>query len=163
MSDEIFFTVNGKPQGKDRPRGFIKTEVVNKGLAGFKNGIKVKRSIGMKTTNKTASYEFLVGMLAKQQMKGREPFNCPIRVDIMFFYPITKSWNKTKKNNALVGKMVPTIKPDIDNCTKAIYDALNNIVWKDDVLIVDEHISKHFAENPRVEVRVTPLKHLLVV
>lgn len=162
-SKEVIFTIPGKPQGKDRPRGFIKTQTVGNGLAAYKTGLKIKRTVGMITTQKTVQYEYLIGVLAKQQMAGKEPFSCPMRVDILLFYPISKSWTKVKKNNAHLGKMVPTVKPDIDNCTKAIFDALNHIVWVDDTQVVDKHVSKHFSDNPRVEVRITPLSHLLSV
>lgn len=161
--NEIAFTIPGKPLGKERPRGFIRNRVSVTGLAAYKSGLKIKRTVGMITPKKTVQYEYLIGALAKQQMEGLEPIKCPVRVDILLFYPITKSWSKAKKDNAKIGKMVPTIKPDIDNCTKAIFDALNKIVWIDDTQVVDKHVSKHFSDDPRVEVRVTPLNHLVGV
>lgn len=39
----------------------------------------------------------------------------------------------------------PTVKPDIDNFLKAIIDALNRVVWKDDAQIVTCLISKEYA------------------
>lgn len=160
---EIFFSVPGKPQGKDRPRGVVVFNGGKRGFSTYSGKSTAKPTVRMVTTKKTESYESLIGILAKQQMKGREPFLCPIRVDITLFYPISKSWPATKKLDAQLGKIGATVKPDIDNCVKAIYDALNKVVWNDDAQVVDEHVCKLFSDEPRVDVRITPLINLLAV
>jgi Holliday junction resolvase RusA-like endonuclease len=46
---------------------------------------------------------------------------------------------------------------DVDNYTKLVCDALNEIVWFDDSQIVDIRASKEYGEKGRVDIRVTEL------
>jgi Holliday junction resolvase RusA-like endonuclease len=53
-----------------------------------------------------------------------------------------------------------TSKPDFDNLGKSICDALNELIWRDDSLIVEANIIKCIAsgyEQPKVEVKIEPL------
>lgn len=52
------------------------------------------------------------------------------------------------------GLIRPTKKPDIDNITKAILDALNKVAYKDDSAIVRFSIEKYYSDSPRVEVTI---------
>lgn len=44
-----------------------------------------------------------------------------------------------------VKRKYPTVKPDIDNFTKCILDALNNIVYKDDAQIIKLQATKSYG------------------
>ena len=55
-------------------------------------------------------------------------------------------------------KIKPTRKPDLDNIAKSILDSLNGIAWNDDSQITNIWISKHYAEEPRVEVTLFEVK-----
>lgn len=48
----------------------------------------------------------------------------------------------------------PTVKPDLDNVAKLIYDALNGVAWHDDNAIVDTQVRKFYSDNPRVDVTI---------
>ena len=50
-------------------------------------------------------------------------------------------------------KMRPTKKPDLDNCLKAITDALNGFAYKDDSQIVSIAVSKFYSDDPRAYVK----------
>lgn len=50
------------------------------------------------------------------------------------------------------GNIRPTHKPDFDNVTKAVCDALNGIAYSDDSQIVDAMERKFYSEQPRIEV-----------
>lgn len=55
-----------------------------------------------------------------------------IAVDLVFVIPRTKGrTRKTKPND----RLPHDVKPDIDNLTKGVLDALNDLAWKDDKLI----------------------------
>lgn len=54
----------------------------------------------------------------------------------------------------LLGLIRPTKKPDIDNITKAVLDALNKVAYKDDAAIVQFSVEKFYSDNPRVEVTI---------
>ena len=64
-------------------------------------------------------------------------------------------WKSKKfKEAALASKERPTKKPDADNIVKAILDALNGLMYKDDSCIVELHCIKYYSDVPRVEVYV---------
>jgi Holliday junction resolvase RusA-like endonuclease len=53
-----------------------------------------------------------------------------------------------------------TTRPDADNLAKAVFDALNGILWADDSQIVNSTVSKFIAsgdEQPHVKVVVIVL------
>lgn len=52
-------------------------------------------------------------------------------------------------------RLWPYKKPDLDNLTKAVLDACNGIVWKDDGCIVWLELKKLYAvQEPKVLVKV---------
>jgi Holliday junction resolvase RusA-like endonuclease len=139
----VSFLVPGEPQGKGRPR------------IG-----KVGAHARMFTPTKTLAYEGLIALAAQTAMDGRPMLAGPVLLEMKMLHPIRDSWSKKKKAGALAGEIAPTIKCDADNCLKAVCDALNGIVWKDDVQVVNVVLSKRFAETPGVSVRVVPLEML---
>jgi Holliday junction resolvase RusA-like endonuclease len=78
-------------------------------------------------------------------------------LELRMVFGVPASWSKAKRAAALSGEIVPTKKPDMDNVVKAICDALNAIVWVDDVQVTDLLARKRFGDNPHVEARITPL------
>ncbi|GGH46023.1 hypothetical protein GCM10008014_08420 [Paenibacillus silvae] len=49
---------------------------------------------------------------------------------------------------------MPVVKPDIDNCVKGIFDALNKIAWNDDNQVVSLLTQKFYSDKPRIEIRL---------
>lgn len=138
--DEVRFTVPGEPQGKGRAR--VGT------IAG---------KARMFTPAKTVAYEGLIAVVAQEAMSGADLFQGPVMVEVVMHCPIRPSWSKKKQAMALASEIYPTSKPDADNCLKAVCDALNGIVWRDDTQATDIHMKKRFSSTPRVEVIITPL------
>ena len=133
---KIQFTIPGNPVPKARPR--------------------VTRSGHAYTPKKTADYENLVKAYAIKTMAehGLKLTEEAIRLDVQAFFSIPVSWTKAKKEKALNGDLKHTSKIDVDNCIKAVQDAMNGIVYKDDSQIVLVAGSKEYAAEPRVEVTV---------
>lgn len=129
---KVNFTIDGKPQGKGRPR----------------------LSYGkIKTPEQTVIYENYIKLLYRSSI--RKYFEGPIRMVINAYYPIAKSDSKKKQQQKLNGEVRPyNIKPDIDNVIKVICDALNEVAYKDDTQIVELGTSKYFSDRPRVEVTI---------
>ena len=114
---------------------------------------------GSYTPAKTKTFEQVVGFVARQAMGGRELFDGPLVLDVLFKLQIPKSWSNKRKQLALDGLVMPTGKPDLDNLVKAIKDALNNIVYHDDAAIVNLFAGKRYAANPSTLVTVRRCKH----
>lgn len=80
-------------------------------------------------------------------------YNLTIRLDVYFKMP--KSFSKTKQEKALKGDIRPTVKPDWDNISKNICDALNGLAYTDDKAIVDGSVHKYYSEYDYVNVTIT--------
>lgn len=140
MTKSVFICVPGEPVGKGRPR----------------IGRRGKHAM-MFTPQKTADYEAIVRQEAEKSMAGQELLAGPVELKLQIFTAIPKSYSKAKAQAARLGKIAPTKKPDIDNVVKAICDAFNEVVWLDDVQVVDLHVTKRFGEEPCIIAIVTAL------
>lgn len=78
----------------------------------------------------------------------------PLKVEIQVYIKIPKSFSKTLKQRALAGELRPLVKPDVDNYTKNILDALNGIVYPDDKQIVELSVAKYYSDTEFVKVRI---------
>lgn len=110
-------------------------------------------------TYKTAEdrdYEDAIAWKAKAAMRGRKMIaaGCPVAVRMFIIVPIAKSWPRRDRDAAVAGTMFPTGRPDHDNYSKSICDALTGIVWADDSQICRSLIVKEYGENPGIIVEV---------
>jgi Holliday junction resolvase RusA-like endonuclease len=140
MSD-LVFAIPGQPYGKGRPR------------IG-----KVGKHARMFTPEKTVAYESTVALFAHQAMQGRALITAPVSVAMVLVFGIPDSWPKKKRAQAQSQEIWPTTKPDMDNVVKAVFDAINGVVWKDDVQVVNLAVSKSYGDQPAVHVVVTPME-----
>lgn len=128
--NRIEFTINGECVPKARPR-FSKFGHVY-------------------TTPKTRAYENIVKSTA---IDNRVPcITTALRVELIIYKSIPKSFSKKKRELANEGKIYPVVKPDIDNYVKSVLDGLNGVLFMDDKQIVDFRAIKKYSDNPRVEV-----------
>lgn len=111
------------------------------------------------TDSKTVSAENWVKACAVDAMCARSHsmLTGAVQMNVAVTVGIPASWSKKKQQMATAGLLHPTGKPDADNTTKLICDALNGIVWKDDSQVVRLVMSKRYGEQPGAEVLVTPL------
>lgn len=138
----IAFVIPGVPVGKGRPKFARRGNFVS-----------------TYTPEKTASYENLVKMAAAKAMAGRDVIAGAVCVGIHLFVTPPASWSQKKQREAVAGGrgIYPTSKPDVDNVIKGIFDAMNEIVWKDDKQVVDVVVSKRYCTSARAVVEVVPL------
>ncbi len=127
----ITFTVHGEPVGKGRPKFARRGSFVT-----------------AYTPEKTANYENLVKLYASQVMAGKELLECPVSVTMWINVGIPASFSKKKAEQAVKGELCPTKKPDIDNIVKGIFDALNDVVWKDDKQVCHLSVVKKYSATP---------------
>lgn len=87
------------------------------------------------TPSATKNFETIVRMKMRASYAG-PPLETALFVSVVFY--IKKP--KTSKNT------FPKCKPDLDNFLKAVLDAGNGILWKDDAQICEVHSSKAYSE-----------------
>lgn len=128
------FTINSKLRGKGRPRF-------------TKNGRTY-------TPKETVEYENMIKLEYQNQCGGYQ-FSGPVSVDITIVHMVEKASSKKARAEKLTGLTVPTKKPDIDNVIKIILDALNQVAYVDDRMVIDVHAVKIYGENECVSIRLT--------
>jgi len=85
-------------------------------------------------------------------------YNLTIRLDVFFKMP--ESFSKKKQEKALRGDLRPTVKPDWDNISKNICDALNRLAYTDDKAITDGSVHKYYSKYDYVDVSITGRRFL---
>lgn len=136
------FIVEGKPQGKARPRFSCKSGAV------YTPSKTMKYEKTIREAFDRANYEELIDYDPSGYIF--------IRIDA--YFPIPKSWTKKKKADALAGDIYPTGKPDIDNIQKAVLDALNGSAYDDDKQVVKIVCTKRYALHGLVKVWIGDFK-----
>ena len=88
-----------------------------------------------------------------------ELIDCYLNIAIDVYFAVPKSYSDKKRRHALAGLIKPTVKPDWDNISKNICDALNGIAYPDDKAIVSGRVNKHYAEFDYVNVEIEGIKN----
>lgn len=122
------FIVDGKPQGKQRPRFSRISKTVY-------------------TPNKTAKYEKQIAKAYTDSGGKCIPADCYVSVNVSAFFPVPKSYSKKKREDCLERKLRPDKKPDMDNILKVVLDALNEVAYEDDKQVVELIGRKYYTES----------------
>ena len=147
----------------DRVRFFVPGVAIGKGRARARQQQRKDGGsfIKLYTPKKTASYEGSVAVFARKAMAGRPAITGPCAVMLSISVQVPVSWSKVKQREALAGDRWPTGKPDLDNTVKALFDAMNGIVWLDDAQACVISAQKRYMPEPGVVVEVVPLAHAI--
>ena len=127
----IQFVVWGESVGKSRP----KTVTLPNGM------------VSTYTPKKTRTWEGIVRDIA-EQFAPPQLLDCPLRADVWFV--------RLKHKSARKADLWPATKPDLDNLEKAVFDAVEKVLYTNDSRIVTKHTHKVFGDRPRVVVRLAP-------
>lgn len=137
--NSITFRVDGKPQGKERPRMTKKGHTY--------------------TPQKTKDYEqliqysFFVQAMRDKFEAIKKPKGVVVYLDAYFQIP--KSYSKKQKEEIEKGMLAVTKKPDIDNIAKIFCDGLNGYAYEDDSQVVFLQANKWWTQGESyVEVKV---------
>ena len=95
-----------------------------------------KNSGRMITAEKTREYQRTLATLARYKMGPMTPFDQPLRVELGFVILRPEKFRR---------RALCDVKPDLDNLTKSVLDALNKIVWVDDCRIVELTVRKRWS------------------
>lgn len=90
----------------------------------------------------------VVKLFCQRAMAGAAPIEGAIELSISAVYL------RPKARRHDVWK---TSRPDADNISKLIKDALNTVAWRDDAQVASLHVWKQFGPVPRTVVRIVEL------
>ena len=110
---------------------------------------------------KSRKFKSELAKIAKEQLTEQTFYaskHVPIEVDLRFYIPLLKSFNKNKREMALKGYLRPPTRPDIDNYIKGTLDSLNGLFWEDDGQIVELHAGKYYSDKPRIEMEIKEME-----
>ncbi len=112
--------------------------------------------IVMYDPKQSKDYKQFVSLIARQHAP-KTKLEGALSVRMKIYRQIPKSTTKKDKALFLAGIKRPVVKADIDNYTKGVLDALNNIIYHDDSQVVDLYASKFYSDKPRVEIEIRGL------
>lgn len=107
------------------------------------------------TPAKQRSYAGVLKLFCQRAMNGGTPLAGPVELSVMAEWGWPKSWNSKRRNAP--GAQWKTSRPDGDNISKLVKDALNTVAWADDAQVVSLHVWKRYSETPRLVVKIAPL------
>ena len=126
---ELFMTIPMEPKPKLRPRFRV-----------YRNKVFTHTPIETKTFEHRIAAYYLEKAEGFKFDKG-----VPLSVTLRFGLPVPKSFTKKKCRQIETGELWHTVKPDCDNLTKSILDALNGVAWHDDAQIVNLSVHKGYS------------------
>jgi Holliday junction resolvase RusA-like endonuclease len=100
------------------------------------------------------AFKATVRLVAAREYQG-PPIDSPVAVDVLLIFPRERS--KVWKHKPML-RYPHTVKPDRDNCDKAILDSLKGIILADDCIVYHGRITKLRAagnEQPHCEITIT--------
>ena len=138
MKKKINLTINGRPQGKARPR--------------FARGRTY-------TPQQTLDYEALILWTYRNKYNvDTMGTDAPLKMNIKAYFKVPKSETRPMKEY-LRDKHYPH-KPDVDNIAKIVMDALNKIAYLDDNQVVSLNVEKWYTdEEERVEIEIEEISY----
>lgn len=124
-------------------------EIVGKGRPRF------TRSGRTYTPKRTTDYERTIktAYLNKYSYLSQKA----LRIKICAYLEVARSHPKVKKSKMLMNLLQCTKKPDIDNITKVVLDALNKVAYQDDTQVVELVAIKRWSNTSRLVVIIEEL------
>jgi Holliday junction resolvase RusA-like endonuclease len=140
INSKLTFFVPGEPVAKGRARAFVRHGVV-----------------AHYTPDKTARYENLVKISAKNATNGSKPLEGPLSLRCTFWLSVPMSYSNRRREACLNGSERHCKRPDIDNLLKSVKDGCNGVAWIDDCQVVEVSALKSYGETPGVDIEICSL------
>ena len=102
------------------------------------------------TPNSTKDYENLIRQYFKIKYPRMVPLGGRIHIKIDAYFKVPKNTSKKNAELMLKNEISPAKKPDIDNVTKVVLDALNKMAFKDDNQITKIEVQKLYGEEEKI-------------
>lgn len=135
------FVVEGKPQGKGRPRARVR-------------GGKYAQ---MYTPSNTREYEKHVQLAYMAAYPHAPRMQGAVKATIIAVFAVPSSLSR-KKRAALLHDIWYTKKCDADNIAKIVLDPLNHLAYDDDSQIAQLYVTKEYGETEFVKVTLEELE-----
>ena len=103
---------------------------------------------------KTRAYEALIAQEAMLVMVDQEMLQGALKATVRAIFEPPKWWSKKKRLNP----PMHTVKPDVDNLQKAVFDGCENIVFKRDQAIVQVVASKTYGPEPMLQITLAEIE-----
>jgi Holliday junction resolvase RusA-like endonuclease len=151
MNTPITIVVRGLPiaQGSAQARAFTgKDGKVHASVVTGGKGARDPRS-------PLASWRTAIAQEARAAIGDRPLLEGPIRVRVAFVFPRPKGHYlpaNSRRSAPILRDDAPdyhTCKPDADKLLRALFDALTNVVWRDDAQVADERARKLYETPDR--------------
>ncbi|MFC6049105.1 RusA family crossover junction endodeoxyribonuclease, partial [Methylobacterium hispanicum] len=154
---EVSFAVSLEPRPKERPRTFLPPAELARAFAAAQGNPSRFLSIvrggdedtrirhHTYTPKQTAAFEGAVRMAGAAAMRGREPIAVSMGIDAILAFDGDAGLWPTDNTDG-----------DLDNLVKAVLDAVNGVVFKDDRLVVEMRLAKICLPEPAIALRVRP-------
>ena len=95
------------------------------------------------------------------QKLNLSPLVGALSVELFIYEEIDFKWSEPKKLLCEMGFIVPmTEEGDIDNKTKAIFDALNGVVYRDDCQIAHKEVEHSYRNVAGFSLKIVPTRAL---
>lgn len=140
---EIQFIVVGIPKPQARPKVFHKT-------------LKSGRPFVHTYSPKSDWFNIVYSKALEEKEKLKIRLSGALRLVLEFQMPIPKSMSKKQRAKTFfVSK-----RPDLDNLTKCVMDAINQVgLWEDDSQVSILDASKVYGEEPKCIIKIMELKN----
>lgn len=132
---QLAMVIKGTPIAKARPR-FTRTGHVY-------------------TPDSTKQAEQAIAIAWIATANHRAPHAGSVQLRLQFVFTAPASWPKWRRERAAEGRIPHTTKPDLDNLTKLVKDALNGRAWIDDSQVVNTHARKDYGPEPLTRMWIT--------
>lgn len=139
----------------------MKIEFTIPGKAVAKQSFRYTRDGRKYTDKEVKSYANWVRLCFQGAVPAHLPsvfFEKPLKITIRAVFEVPKSYSKKKREMCLAGLIRPTVKPDTDNISKNIKDALNGIAYPDDKQVVSETIEKFYNDSAYTIVNIEDIQ-----
>lgn len=141
--ETMTFTIPGDPPISKRPRA-----VQMKNTSGATVGIRVFAADGEAQYTMAQSMRMVLP-------KGHIPWEGEVELQFNIYRPILSGFSNYKKFLAELGYIRPESKPDYDNFSKILTDAMRGIVFLDDGQVVVGNVNLFYSRQPRLEITVS--------
>jgi Holliday junction resolvase RusA-like endonuclease len=141
--EHLQIVVPGDPPVSKRPRN---TRIRN--AAGAVVGTRTYAADG-------AEQATMAEEVRRRLPEGHVPYEGEVILHFQIFRPMLAGFPKYKRILAELGYVRPESKPDYDNFSKILTDALRGIVFLDDGQVVVGNVSLYYSIRPRLEIFVS--------